>query len=675
MSDINTDIRFLKGVGERRAAVLSDMGIDTIGALLRFYPRAYEDYTVITPISKAAAAGGKVCIRAEIITEIKEHFVRRNMTLYRFNVADGSQSMTVTLFNVPYLAAKLKTGREYLFLGKVNEKGFYAEMSSPEIKEVGTAGIEPIYRASKKMSSSSLKNLVKNALSVCSPDDPVPQKILDDNGLCDLSTAILNIHFPKSREALEVARKRLVFEELFVLETGLMLLKKSHRKLSPCVIKNDYTAEFASLLPFELTNAQKSAIKDAVLDMRSGKSMNRLVQGDVGSGKTAVAQALMYTVVKNGMQAALMVPTEILAEQHYNGLCRLFENTDIKICLLTGSVPKSKKNAVKQRLSAGVYDIAIGTHALITEDTEFLNLGLVITDEQHRFGVSQRTALTEKGLYPHTLVMSATPIPGTVAMVLYGDLDISTVNEYPKGRQGVDTYLVGSALRQRAYNYIKKHIEEGRQGYIVCPAVEGGDDPSQLSAEDYYAGISEKEFAAYNVGLLHGKMKPKDKEKIMRSFALGEIDLLVCTTVIEVGIDVPNAAIMLIENAERFGLSQLHQLRGRIGRGGYKSTCILISDSDGSDTKKRLSIITHSSNGFEIADEDLKLRGPGDFLGDRQHGLPPMRIADISADAAALRIAGSAAEELVANDPKLKKPENAALKTEISDLYKRLKNS
>lgn len=674
MLDINTDIRFLKGVGERRAAILSDMGIDTFGALLRFYPRAYEDYTVITPISRAVLSDGKVCIKAEIITEIKEHFVRRNMTLYRFNVADGSQSMTVTLFNASYLASRLKTGREYLFLGRVTKNGFFAEMSSPEIKEVGSAGIEPIYRASKKMSSASLKTLVKNALSVCFPDDPIPQKILDDNGLCDLHTAILNIHFPKSIESLEAARKRLVFEELFVLQTGLMLLKKSHRKLSPCVIENDYTDEFASLLPFKLTNAQSLAIREAVTDMRSGRSMNRLVQGDVGSGKTAVAQALMYTVVKNGMQAALMVPTEILAEQHYNGLCRLLEGLPIKICLLTGSVPKSKKALVKAELAAGNYDIAIGTHALITEDTEFLRLGLVITDEQHRFGVAQRTALAKKGSHPHTLVMSATPIPGTVAMVLYGDLDISTVNEYPKGRQGVETYLVSGALRQRAYNYIKKHIAEGRQGYIVCPAVEGGEDPSVLSTEDYYSDICENHFSEYRVGLLHGKMKPKEKERVMRSFADGEIDLLVCTTVVEVGIDVPNAAIMLIENAERFGLSQLHQLRGRIGRGGFKSTCILVSDAEGIETKKRLSIITHCSNGFEIADEDLKLRGPGDFLGDRQHGLPPMRIADISADSAALRIAAAAAEKLVSNDPKLKSPENAPLKAEISELYKRLKN-
>ncbi len=671
MSNFKTDIRFLKGVGEKRAEILSSMGIDTVGALLRFYPRAYEDFSKITPIFDCNY-NEKVCVKATIVTEISEQYIRQNMSLYKFVVADESGNMNITIFNNKYLAARLKKGRTYLFLGKLSPLSIIPSMSSPEIREVGSVEIEPIYKAMKNIGVLNFKKMVKNALMCEMGDDPIPEEILTAYKLLDLKSALSNIHFPKSQEALERAKERLVFEELFVLQLSLNILKRKHKRQSPCVILEDFSGEFEALLPFSLTFAQQNAVKDCISDMQSGRSMNRLIQGDVGSGKTAVAASLIYTMAKNGFQSALMAPTEILAEQHFNSLSSLFADSNIKVCLLTGSLTKSKKLKIKEALKNGEYDISVGTHALLTEDTEFKNLGLVITDEQHRFGVNQRTALSSKGKYPHTLVMSATPIPGTLAMVLYGDLDISIINEYPKGRKPIESYLVSGDKRQRAYNYIKKHIDEGRQGYIVCPLVEESEKSELQSAEEYFKTLAQNEFSSYKLGLLHGKMKPKDKEKVMGAFSKGEIDLLVCTTVVEVGIDVPNAAIMVIENAERFGLSQLHQLRGRIGRGTHQSTCILISDALGTETEARLKILTLNTDGFKIADEDLKLRGPGDFLGNRQHGLPPMRIADIFGDTETLKIAGIAAEKVLKLDPALKAEKNSALRQEVIDFYHRL---
>ena len=400
--------------------------------------------------------------------------------------------------------------------------------------------------------------------------------------------------------------------------------------------------------------------------------MTRLVQGDVGSGKTMVAAALCSVAAENGYQSALMAPTEILAEQHFKTFSKINEYSGIRCGLLTGSLTAKQKNAVKKQLIDGEIDVIIGTHALIVDDVQFNNLGLVITDEQHRFGVTQREKLTKKGENPHTLVMSATPIPQTLGLILFGDLDISVVDEYPKGRQKIDTYCVDSTYRTRIYNYIKKFLDSGRQGYIVCPLVEDGEESGLKSAKEYYNSLCENEFKDYSLGLLHGKMNGKDKEKVMRRFANGEIQLLVATTVIEVGIDVPNATVMLIEDADRFGLSQLHQLRGRIGRGSEKSDCILISDSQNNETLERLDVIKNLSNGFEMADKDFELRGPGDFLGNRQHGIPQMKIADIFADKKVLFKAKKEAELLLEYDPKLKFPENKELRQEVIDLYKRL---
>ncbi len=671
MSNFQTDIRFLKGVGEKRAQHLYSLGIDTIGALLRYFPRGYEDFSNQKQIFDCSA-DEKVCVKARIITPITEHKIRSNMTLYKFKISDGTAHAQVTIFNSKYLAAKLHEGSEYLFAGKIGQGRFGLEMSSPEIRETGDTGILPVYPASKNMTSSAIAKLVRTALQNCEIEDVLPESIKNAYKLCDLREAIHNIHFPKSEEALERAKKHLVFEELFVLRTGLMLLKNKRKINSQFVFKTDYTSEYINSLPFEMTGAQKRVIGDCVCDMASGKIMNRLVQGDVGCGKTAVAAALMYHTAKQGCQAAIMAPTEILAEQHFKNLTESLKGTDIQCVLLTGSLKKSEKQKAKELLASGKAKIAVGTHALISGDVEFSNLALVITDEQHRFGVTQRASFSGKGMHPHTLVMSATPIPRTLGLIIYGDLDISIIDEYPRGRQQIENYCVESALRSRVFGYIKKHLDDGRQGYIVCPMVEENEEIDIKSAEQYFAEIKDGEFKNYRVGLLHGKMKPKDKDAVMRAFKDGEIQLLVCTTVIEVGIDVPNAAIMVIENAERFGLSQLHQLRGRIGRGSYKSTCIFISDYKSGVTADRLKVIKSSTDGFKIADEDLRLRGPGDFLGSRQHGLPQLKIADIYADNDILRLAGMAAANLLESDPKLTHPDNENLRKEIILMYKKL---
>lgn len=672
MLTASTDIRFLKGVGEKRAELLRKKGIDTVGALLRFYPRAYLDWQNITPISECHE-GENVCVRAEITSPVKTANIRRGMTLYKFSAADDSGVIEVTLFNRKYLAENLREGRSYLFYGKLGYGITLRQMSSPEIMPAEYMGIEPVYAAAEGLSSKTIEKIMKNALVYTdSMQDAIPDGIRKKNGLCDFKTALKSIHFPLERQALESAKRRLVFEELFVLQTGLLFLKRRRRALAGCTVKENLLDEFKKTLSFKLTGAQERVINECLTDMMSPRPMNRLIQGDVGSGKTAVAAALMYISAGNGFQSALMAPTELLAEQHFKTLCKITENSGIKCALLTGSLTKKQKDEVKAGLKSGEIKVAVGTHALLTDDVEFENLGLVVTDEQHRFGVGQRGRLSSKGNNPHTLVMSATPIPRTLGLIIYGDLDISIIDEYPAGRQKVATYCVDSSYNARVYNYIKKFIAEGRQAYIVCPLVDENEALGIKSASEYYEELSENQFKDYTVGLLHGKMKPKDKESVMRRFAAGEIQLLISTTVIEVGIDVPNAALMVIENAERFGLSQLHQLRGRIGRGEYSSACILISDVKSGDTKRRLDVIKNNTDGFKIADEDLKLRGPGDFLGSRQHGLPDMKIADIFADRETLHSAGKEAEELLRRDPMLHDAENAGLRSEITELFRRL---
>lgn len=669
---MNTDIRYLKGVGKVRAEYLNSMGIDTIGALLRFFPRDYEDFGRINKISDCFS-GENVCIKGRINSEISEHFIRKNMTVFKFGVYDGSGICRVTIFNNKYLAAKLVRDREYLFLGKMELDRFGFSMSSPQIRETNFEGIIPVYRASANIKSSGIEKLVRTALTLADTYEVLPESVRRGNNLTTFKDAINNIHFPKSREALERAKKYFVFEELFILATSLMLLKGKRKAGAKAIINHDYTEEFYSSLRFAPTNAQRRAVKECLKDMASGRVMNRLIEGDVGSGKTLVAAALMYNTAKCGFQAVIMAPTEILAEQHFKSLSEFFAGSDTECVLLTGSMKKSEKTAAKQKLLSGEAQIAVGTHALISDDVEFRNLALVITDEQHRFGVNQRAALALKGQNAHTLVMSATPIPRTLGLIIYGDLDISILDEYPKGRAKTESYVVSGELRPRVYNFVKKHLDAGRQGYIVCPMVEESEQIQDVkSAEQYFAEVSMGVFKDYRVALLHGKMKAAEKENAMRRFKQGDIDLLVCTTVIEVGIDVPNAAIMVIENAERFGLSALHQLRGRIGRGKYESSCIFITDVKGGDTAERMEAVKSTSDGFKIAEADLKLRGPGDFLGSRQHGLPDLKIADLYADNDILKLASMAAANLLEHDPELKNEGNLNLRKAVIEMYRKL---
>ncbi len=662
-----TDIQYLKGVGEKRARLLKKLGIASVGALLSFYPRNYRYLTDIKEIYEGKT-DETVCVKGRIITPVTEHYIRKNMTIYKFRVADNSGNMQVTLFNTKYTAQRLHQGSVYLFYGKITGSDFLREMSSPEIYEENNNSILPIYNLTAGITSKYLGTLVNNALNLCEVADPLPEEIVKQYALTDKRTALQNIHFPKSREALEVAQKRLIFEELFILQSGMRYFKSLRRGNTAITLKTDYTNEFLSALPFELTASQKAVIADCVADMQNTIPMNRLVQGDVGSGKTAVAAAVAFSAIKNGYQASLMAPTVILAEQHYATFSKFFENSGINVALLTSSTKAAAKRKLLEGVKKGEIDMLIGTHAVISDTVEFDKLGLVITDEQHRFGVEQRSALSKKGQSPHTLVMSATPIPRTLAMVVYGELDVSVITEYPKGRQKIESYSVSKDLRKRVYTFVKKHLDEGRQGYVICPLVEEN-DTERLSAEVWYEKLQKTFFKDYRLGLLHGKMKDSEKEKVMRAFSQGEIALLISTTVVEVGIDVPNATVMVIEDADCFGLSQLHQLRGRIGRGEHKSTCILVSQNEKTAEKDRLKIISAVSDGFKIAEEDLKLRGPGDFIGKRQHGLPELKIADLNSDYSVLRLTALAAEALSRQDERLEAEQNKPLKNEILRLF------
>lgn len=665
------NIRYVKGVGEKRAELFRQLGIDSVDALLYHYPRGYIDRSHPLKLHEAPF-DRPCCIKAKVFSEVREIYVRHKMVIYKFFANDGENNVEITLFNQKWIAEKLEFGKEFLFYGIVNRTLFSCEMSSPEIYDVSEQTVMPVYRQTAGLNSKAISKVIATVLSKFEPDEPFPQEMLKKYNLKGLKEALLGIHFPKSMQELELARRRLVFQELFFLQTGILFQKETRCAVTPVKINGNSLNEFKNFLPFTLTEAQAKAIDDCLKDMGSGKPMSRLIQGDVGSGKTAVAVALSYCAKYSGYQSIIMAPTEVLAVQHFKTFQNILGNTDIKIALLTGSVTKAKKLKLKESIAQGEVDIVIGTHAVLQEDVQFKNLGLIVTDEQHRFGVEQRTSLLNKGNEPHMLVMSATPIPRTMSLIFYGDLDISIIDSLPKGRQPIQTFLIDSNIRKRAYNYIRDHLDQGRQGYIVCPMVEENETVDLASAVKYYEDISENDFKNYKVGLLHGKMKPKEKDAVMKAFSEGEIQLLVSTTVIEVGIDVPNAVIMLIENAERFGLSQLHQLRGRIGRGNHASTCILLSDHKG-ETNQRLKFMCSTVDGFKVADEDLRLRGPGDFLGKRQHGLPELKIADLSEDMELFRLAGNAAKELYSTDPKLILPENEPLKQEISTLFKTAK--
>lgn len=675
MSYYDTDIKFVKGIGEKRAQLFKKrLGLFTLQDLISHYPRTYEDWSNPTRMCDIPL-NENVCIKAKISSEIQKKVTRnKKIETFQFYIYDRTGQIRVTIFNNRYLAESLRKDEEYLFYGKVKWSGVFREMSSPEIRPVSECKIRPIYPSTNGLTSRQIEKIILGVFEKFEITEYLPENIIKQFSLMSHPDAVKQVHFPKSKEQVNKARYRLAFEELLLLRLGLIGLKNRNRGKNSKKITSPPFEELASLFSFELTNAQKRVILEALKDMSGEHPMNRLIQGDVGSGKTAVAAALCYATFKNGYSSVMLAPTEILATQHFMALSKLFEPFNINVELLTGSLSPKEKNRVKVDLKSGKINILVSTHAVLTEDVELPNTALVITDEQHRFGVAQRAILSKKANHPHTLVMSATPIPRTMGLVVYGDLDISIINELPKGRTPIKSYSVNYHLRERAIGYVKKHIDEGYQGYIVCPMIDADEDSELIAATDYAEKLENGLLKGYKIGLLHGKMKPKDKDKVMKDFAAGKIQVLVSTTVIEVGIDVPNAVIMVVENADRFGLSQLHQLRGRVGRGTAESSCIFISNSTSKTKNKRLMALCSTTDGFEIAEADLKLRGPGNFLGKEQHGLPKLKIADLVEDKEILYASSKAAEFILENDPTLSLPENYELKCRVNSLFSKNRN-
>lgn len=680
MADLNTDVRYIKGIGEAKAKALGKLGIFTLGDLIGWFPRRYEDRRETRPIS-SLIPGETACVAAMIASEPKVSHIRKGMDLVKVRAVDDTGALDVTFFNQSWLKDQLRVGETYIFYGRAEGSLLRKTMAGPVVEPEGrrefTGRIVPVYPLTAGVSQLLLSRAIRQGLDECADilPDCLPDSVRQTHGLCRVNYAYENIHFPESPEALDIARRRLAFEELFFFAIGLKLLRFRRETVSVEPFRPVDMAPFYDALPFILTGAQRRCVDEAIADMTAGKPMNRLCQGDVGSGKTMVAAACVYFCVKNGRQAALMAPTELLAEQHYRGLAPLLEQLGLRCALLTGSTPAKTKRSVTAQLASGELDFAIGTHALISGGVAYANLGLVVTDEQHRFGVAQRTALAEKGEHPHTLVMSATPIPRTLALILYGDLDVSVIDQLPPGRKSIETYAVTSAYYPRLYAFIRKQVEAGRQVYIVCPMVSENDDlPDERKAVTEYAQKLQSEiFPDLRVAYVHGKMKSREKDTVMSAFAAGETNILVSTTVIEVGVDVPNASLMVVENAERFGLSQLHQLRGRVGRGQHQSYCVLVSDNKNDETRQRLRAMTKTADGFKIAEEDLRLRGPGDFFGLRQHGLPGLRVADIGCDTRLLTEAQTAAEELLAHDPSLARHPDTAER--VQKLFRQSENS
>ena len=676
MADLHTDIRYIKGIGETRAKALQKLGIATLEDLLSYFPRRWEDRTLTRPI-RELALGEYACVRAMLAGDPTASRIAGGRTLVKVRAVDDSGTLDVAFFNQDYRKTSLHKGETYIFFGRVEGDLLRRRMTNPLLEPEGrqllTGRIMPIYPLTAGVSQTMLARAMRQGLDACRDllPDVLPDEVRQAHRLCYTGYAYENIHFPDSPEALDIARRRLVFEELFLLSCGLQLLRSRRGTERGPACENVALTPFYDALPFALTNAQRRAIEQAVTDMTSGRSMNRLCQGDVGSGKTMVAAACVWFAAQSGWQSALMAPTEILARQHYENLAPLFARFGLRCALLTGSTRAKERREILAGLSDGSIDLCIGTHALLTEDVQYARLGLVITDEQHRFGVGQRAALSKKAASPHILVLSATPIPRTLALIIYGDLDVSVIDELPPGRQRVDTFAVNESYRQRLNGFIRRQVAQGHQVFIVCPLIAEDDQlPDERKAVAAYADKLRREvFPDLRIAVLHGRMKAREKEAVMAAFAAGESDILVSTTVVEVGVDVPNASLMVVENAERFGLSQLHQLRGRVGRGSAKSWCILLSDSENEDTRRRLRVLTETNDGFKISEEDLKLRGPGDFFGQRQHGLPTLKAADLSCDMRLLDEAQTAACALLAQDPTLADPAHGALRRRIDRLF------
>lgn len=662
-------IRVLPGIGPKKAELFAKLGIETTDDLLHFYPRDYEDRTKLLPIA-SLEADVPACFVASVVSNPLTHRIpkpsNRALNVTKVTVADHTGRLNLTFFNAEYTAQRLTRGETYCFYGTVTGDYLGYAMVNPLFEALDAHGgltrcIVPIYSLTAGLTNKMVMQAVANAMQRCTVEELLPQSVRTRLALCDAATAYREIHLPSSGEALEAAKRRLIFEEFFVFSAALAILraKRAVRPVAPW--ENTALDAFLAALPFRLTDAQMRAVRDVLNDFRSGRPMSRLVQGDVGSGKTMVAAAAAYCAAQNGCQTAFMAPTEILAKQHFDTLSPLLEPLGVHCALLTGSMTPAQKRDYRKALAEGQIALAIGTHALLTDATAFSKLGLVIADEQHRFGVAQRSALLAKGEQPHLLVMSATPIPRTLALFLYGDLDVSVIDELPPGREPVDTFLVDERYRRRLNDFIRRQAAEGHQCFIVCPAIEESETDDLKAAEAWAQTLRDNVFPNLRVALLHGKMKGAEKDAVMQAFAAGEYDLLVSTTVIEVGVDVPNATLMVIENADRFGLSQLHQLRGRVGRGKAKSYCVLVSDNRNIETRERLKALCATNDGFRIAEEDLKLRGPGDFFGSRQHGLPMFRVGSLLRDPEVLRQAQSAAAELIASGEPLPGPLSAAV--------------
>ena len=676
MAKLTDSVTILKGVGAARAKQLENLNIFTLADLICHFPRGYEDRTKLVPIAQLQV-DTPACFRGVVMTTPRTAHIRKGMDLTRVSVADHSGRLNLTFFNSKYAAEALQYGGEYIFYGTLTgDYGGYGMTNpvfeTPDSSPVTTRRIMPIYPLTAGLNNGTLAKLIRQALSLCDPPEEVlPPELRQEFQILPAQEAYTVIHDPKTMEQAKEARKRLIFEEFFVFSAGLSLMRAARAGKTVPAYENTDLTPFLECLPFELTGAQKRAIREILADFQKGRPMNRLVQGDVGSGKTMVAAAAAYCAYRNGFQTALMAPTEILAEQHYESLGKLFAPLGLHTVLLTGSQSPKEKRLAREALASGEAHVAVGTHALISESTVFENLGLVITDEQHRFGVDQRSRLTAKGRDPHILVMSATPIPRTLALLMYGDLDVSVLDELPPGRQKVDTFLVGESYRARINAFIRKQVTEGHQCFVVCPAVEENQELDVKSAAAWAETLQKTVFPDLRVSLLHGQMKGAEKEAAMAAFARGEADVLVATTVIEVGVDVPNATLMVIEDADRFGLSQLHQLRGRVGRGSAKSFCILTTHNRNEDTVRRLKALCATNDGFKIAEEDLKLRGPGDFFGSRQSGLPAFRVADLSLDMTTLRDAQQASKEWIERFGQSDTREAQALRRRVAALFQR----